>query len=381
MLFKFPRFIKIRRALYTFLSTVIPKKKGFFVFYPTHNKKGFSGNLRSFFLYMYNNTGREDYQMVWCTNNQETENQLNALNYRVERNKFLIHYYLLRAEFIIQDSTYPWLVGNFPIVQLWHGNGFKSIALLDTTNSATKLILLRKAYSAYKIIAASSDQDKTYMIPSFENENVYVLGSPKNDIFFQDTSLNEGIKVRYGLDNYDKVISYTPTFRDSGVFDPFSLKFWEALNSWLAANNYIFVVKKHPWDKTLTIPDHFSNIKDLSTIVGDVQELLLVTDVLISDYSAIVTDFAITGKPILFYIHDYDHYIRMRDFYYDLKTLLPGPFIYDNQTLLESLLDLSWFNKPDHQQRYARFRDTFHKYIDGNSSERVLEAIKQIRNN
>ena len=380
MKLKIPRLIKIRRLLFKFLSIAIPKQSGLLVFYPTHNKNGFSGNLKSFFVYMHNRP-EKDFQMIWCTNNIETYNMLKALNYRVVMNKLMVHYQLLRAEFIIQDSTYTWLIGNFSIVQLWHGNGFKTIALLDKTNPPAKLPLLREAYSHYRLIAASSDQDKNYLIPSFENNNVYVVGSPKNDIFFQDNILNQKLKANYELSSYDQIYAYTPTFRDFGAFDPFSMDFWEALNQWLLSRNYIFVVKKHPWDKTLVIPGNFSNIRDYTTKINDVQELLIITDVLVSDYSAIVTDFSITGKPILFYIHDYDTYTQMREFYYDLKTLLPGPFIYDSDTLLKALKDRSWFEKEEYQEQYTRFRGTFHKFLDGNSSKRVLEKIKQIRIN
>jgi len=363
------------------LSNTVPKKKGLLVFYPTHNKSGFSGNLKSFFIYMHNHTSRQDYQMIWCTNNTETYNRLSKLSYRVIMNKIIIHWQLLRANYIIQDSTYTWLIGNFPVIQLWHGNGFKTIALLDKSNPPAKLESLRTTYANYRLIAASSDQDKTYLLPSFENENIYVVGSPKNDIFFQEQHLNEDLKSKYGLESYKKVFAYTPTFRDSGDFDPFSPAFWASLNNWLQSENYVFVVKKHPWDKTLVVPDQLSNVKDYTSKVDDVQELLLVTDVLISDYSAIVTDFSITGKPILFYIYDYDNYIKLRDFYYDLKTLLPGPFLYDDDTLLQHLQDMSWFDTEAYQAGYNRFRGTFHKYLDGHSCKRVFEAMKRIKVN
>jgi len=380
MKLKIPRLIKLRRLLFKFLSSAIPKQSGLLVFYPTHNKNGFSGNLKSFFVYMHNQPDK-DYQMIWCTNKVETYDLLKSLNYRVVKNKLIVHYQLLRAEFIIQDSTYTWLIGNFSIVQLWHGNGFKSIALLDKTNPPEKLPLLREAYSHYQLIAASSDQDKNYLIPSFENHNVYVVGSPKNDIFFQGDSIIQSIKTRLELNSFDQIYAYAPTFRDIGTFDPFSMDFWEALNNWLILHNYIFVVKKHPWDKTLVIPSNFSNIKDYTTKINDVQELLIITDVLVSDYSALVTDFSITGKPILFYVYDYDSYIQIREFFYDLKTLLPGPFIYNSEALLKTLQDTSWFEKEEYQEQYTRFRDTFHKFLDGDSSKRVLEKIKEIRSN
>ena len=370
--------LRLRRILFTWLSYFIPKKEGLIVFYPTHNKAGFSGNLKQYFLYLNSCSEKAQYTAVWCTNNAETYNMLRALNFHVVKGRMLVHYKLFRAEHIIQDSTYTWLIGNFSILQLWHGNGFKNSALLDTTNAPKKLVLLRKAYKQYRMISAASDAHQELMIRSFENENVAITGSPKNDVFFDDAAVFQEIKVRYGLDKFDKIYAYTPTFRDKGGFEPFNVQFWGLLNDWLEANNIAFVVKKHPWDKTLKVPDQYKNILDLSDRIGDSQELMLISDLLISDYSAIVTDFAITGKPIIYYFHDYDNYTKMRSFYYDLKTVLPGPFIYDGETLLTYLKDLSWFTTPAYQLEFQKFLKTFHTYMDGDSSKRVLEEMKKL---
>lgn len=370
--------LQLRRVLFTWLSYLIPKQAGLIVFYPTHNKTGFSGNLKSYFIYLNNCTEKSKYTAVWCTNNASTYHLLKSQHFKVVKNRLAVHYKLFRAEHIIQDSTYTWLIGNFSIIQLWHGNGFKNSALLDTNNSPKKLVLLKKAYSQYKMIASSSKAHQDLMIQSFENENVAIVGSPKNDIFFEDPAVFLEIKKRYGLDQFDKIYAYTPTFRDKGEFDPFTDQFWKDLNTWLEENNVAFIVKKHPWDKTLKVPDNYQNILDLSERIGDSQELLLISDLLISDYSAIVTDFAITGKPILYYFHDYDNYTKMRSFYYDLKTVLPGPFIYDSETLLSHIKDLNWFTEPSYQLQFQRFLRTFHTYMDGNASRRVLKEMEQL---
>lgn len=370
--------LRVRRILFTWLSYIIPKQKGLIVFYPTHNKSGFSGNLKSFFIYLNNCPERSNYKAVWCTNSDETFKMLKQQGYEVVSGRFDVNFKLLRAQHIIQDSTYTWLLGNFSIIQLWHGNGFKNSALLDTSNSAEKLVLLRKIYKQYKMIAAASEEHKQLMIRSFENEHVVIVGSPKNDVFYEDPALIQKMKAQHNLSHFNKIYAYTPTFRDSGAFDPFTGDFWEKLNTWLQANNVAFVVKKHPWDKTLEIPDGYSNIMDMSTQFSDAQELLLISDLLISDYSAIVTDFAITGKPIIYYFHDYEEYTKIRSFFYDMKAVLPGPFVQDSETLLKYIQDLSWFTEPDYQVKFQKFLKTFHTYMDGDSSKRVLEVMKKL---
>jgi CDP-glycerol glycerophosphotransferase (TagB/SpsB family) len=368
----------IKHSFFTRLSYLIPKRKGLIIFYPTHNRSGFSGNLKSFFIYLNSCPERSRYLPIWCTDNQETYDLLKSQGYRVTKNKIDNYLQLLRAQHIIQDSTHILLTGNFSIIQLWHGNGFKNSALLDTTNTLEMRALLRKAYKHYRIIAASSKVHQELMIRSFENENVRIVGSPKNDVFYEGPQLVDKIKKEYGLEKFSKIFAYTPTFRDIGAFAPFPQQFWDVLNPWLIENNAVFVVKKHPWDKTLVIPENFENIKDVTTTFSDAQELLLVADVLISDYSAIVTDFAITGKPIIYYFHDYENYTDIRSFYYDLKKVLPGPFVYDSKSLLACIQDLSWFSEPDYQVEFKKFLTTFHTYMDGNSSRRVFQEMEKL---
>jgi CDP-glycerol glycerophosphotransferase len=372
---------EVKHFIFTYLTYLIPKKKGLVLFYPTHNKKGFSGNLKSFFLYLNRCDDCADYKAVWCTNNERTFTLVRSMGFSVIKNLFLIHYYLLRAEHIIQDSSHMMLVGNLSIIQLWHGNGFKNSALLDGSNPPKKRRHLKRAYKQYAFIAASSPEHRDLMINSFENERVRIVGSPKNDVFYEDPTLAGQLKLEYALSNFDKVYAYTPTFRDTGGFEPFNPLFWENLNRYMLDNNAAFVVKKHPWDETLVIPSHYPNILDLTEEFSDVQELLLLTDVLISDYSAIVTDFAITGKPIIYYFHDYNNYTDIRSFYYDLMEVLPGPFIYNPEDLLEHIEDLSWFEEPEYQQKFQKFLATFHTYMDGNSSRRVFEEMQKLRVN
>ncbi|MDB5021643.1 MAG: CDP-glycerol:poly(glycerophosphate) glycerophosphotransferase [Pedobacter sp.] len=370
--------LQLKHSLFEQLTYIVPKQKGLVVFYPTHNKSGFSGNLKSFFLYLSTCPERENYKAVWCTNNDQTYNDLKAKGYHVVKNKLDIHYQLLKAQHIIQDSSHVMLVGKLSVIQLWHGNGFKNSALLDENNSPEMRELLRKAYEQYAFIAASSPENQELMVKSFGNEKVLIVGSPKNDVFYDNPAQIETIKGQYGLSKFNKIYAYTPTFRDTGDFNPFDGRFWEALNTWLVANNALFAVKKHPWDKTLVIPEQFENIKDLSATIADVQELLIISDVLISDYSAIVTDFAITGKPIIYYFHDYDNYVSIRSFYYNMMEVLPGPFVYDSDSLLTYIKDLSWFSEPEYRLKFKKFLATFHTYMDGNSSKRVFEEMKKL---
>ena len=152
------------------------------------------------------------------------------------------------------------------------------------------------------------------------------------------------------------------------------------MQQYLQQTNSIFVVKKHKYDRALHVPCIYDNIIDLTPEVGDVQELLAVADILISDYSGIVSDFVLTERPILFYVYDYDDYVKnCRTFTYDLKKLLPGPFIYNEDVLLQYICDIKWFDDKLYKNRYLKFKELFQKYDDDKSSFRVVALLENMQ--
>src|SRR5699024_1529016 len=134
------------------------------------------------------------------------------------------------------------------------------------------------------------------------------------------------IKEKYQLSRFSNIITYAPTFRDHETFEPFSSDFWSELNNLMVEKNECLLIKKHPSDKLLKIPNSFSNVQDVSSLIDDMQELLLITDILITDYSSISTDFALTNRPILIYVYDFEPYLATcRKMIYDLEETLPKP--------------------------------------------------------
>src|SRR4051812_31024838 len=103
--------LELRRKLYTVLSYIIPKQKGLIVFFPTHNKKAFSGNLKSLILYAHQHADLGKYKLVWCTNDEILSKELQEKGYLVVQKRLSTHLKLLRAQLIIQEGTYSWLIG------------------------------------------------------------------------------------------------------------------------------------------------------------------------------------------------------------------------------------------------------------------------------
>jgi CDP-glycerol glycerophosphotransferase len=105
----------------------------------------------------------------------------------------------------------------------------------------------------------------------------------------------------------------------------------------------------------------------------DVAELYLAADVLVTDYSSVMFDFALTGKPIVFYAYDLDRFRdEIRGFYFDLLPEAPGPVVRTERELVDALLHL---DPAPWAARYAAFRSTYGGLEDGHATDRVLERL------
>ena len=104
-------------------------------------------------------------------------------------------------------------------------------------------------------------------------------------------------------------------------------------------------------------------------------ELYLAADMLVTDYSSAMFDFAVTGKPMLFFTYDLEHYRdELRGFYFDLAEVAPGPLVRTSEELVEAIADID-VAAAEPADRYARFRETFCSLEDGHATERVLDLL------
>jgi CDP-glycerol glycerophosphotransferase len=105
----------------------------------------------------------------------------------------------------------------------------------------------------------------------------------------------------------------------------------------------------------------------------NVSDLYLAADVMITDYSSTMFDFAVTGKPLLFFTYDLAHYRdTLRGFYFDFHLSAPGPLLHTSDQVFDALANLETV-QAQHAQVYARFQRTFAHLEDGDASARVAE--------
>ena len=139
-------------------------------------------------------------------------------------------------------------------------------------------------------------------------------GYPRNDILVGNRyKYRQLIREKYGISIDTNIILYAPTYRNGRKLDKYNLDYDRVLN---AVQNkfggkWVAMLRFHPTINNLTLQqNNIINVTDYS----DMQELMAGSDLLISDYSSVITEFALTEQPVFLYSEDVDEYVNERDF-------------------------------------------------------------------
>jgi CDP-glycerol glycerophosphotransferase len=333
---------------------------------------------------------RSNYNVVWFTKSRGLLVELRNKGYNVVYALSLNAIKLLRkARFIfLTHGVYDVLPIDFSpkteIIMTWHGTVIKDITEdFDATYSYKKWVRILKLksypnqYIDYVLTPAKGRYEHKILAKAFRVDSAKILdlGYPRNDILFDyNLDFKKKLREKYGIpDNIKRVILYAPTFRDAGSLRfPFKNKDLEDLNTILEESMSIFLFKGHVYEKKI----NFGELKYISLVrnPSDIQELIIISDLLISDYSSVTFDFLLTMKPVILFPYDLDVYEKGRGLHYDLREIAPGPIVYDVETFIESIKNIEEIDV-EYKDIREKIRDRFNKYHDGKSSERLLTFL------
>ena len=263
------------------------------------------------------------------------------------------------------------------IFQLWHAPGaFKKFAASSSDNGE-EIAVIAKASKKTDYLFITSENIKGFYRDAFriDENKIKSFGIPRTDYYFEDKNikkLRENFDERYPLAKNKKIILYAPTFRDNeednNVFNYLNL---EKFNNDLS-EEYVLALRLHP-----KINQFFKGDIDTKADFIDVsgykneQELMLISDLLITDYSSIMIEFALLNKPIIFFTYDYDRYLtKDRGFYYDFESNVPGDIVKTDDELIKLIKEGSY-----NTEKHNSFLKMQFDYLDGNSSKRIVDFI------
>jgi CDP-glycerol glycerophosphotransferase len=206
-------------------------------------------------------------------------------------------------------------------------------------------------------------------------------GYPRNDVLSgpDRNRVRARVRAELGLADGTTAVLYAPTWRDDLVFDAAGGRDFEVPIDLAAfadrlGTDHVLLTRLHSMVAgRLAIPPG-APVIDVSDR-PESAELYLASDILVTDYSSAMFDFAVTGKPMVFYTYDLEHYRDdVRGFYFDLAEVAPGPLVRTSEELVEAIAgsDVAASQLAD---RYARFRDTFCSLEDGHATDRVIDLL------
>ncbi|MDO5156170.1 MAG: CDP-glycerol glycerophosphotransferase family protein [Eubacteriales bacterium] len=201
------------------------------------------------------------------------------------------------------------------------------------------------------------------------------LGVSRTDVFFDAQKKVEARNHLYEINKKcceRKIVLYAPTFRGDikQAKSPDVLDIEKFTKTF--GTEYMLVIKQHPFVKQrINIPGDSADSCMEITNEMTIEELLMVADVCITDYSSVVFEYSLMHKPMIFLAPDLDQYYDERGFYYAYREFVPGPIVTDMSELMEQMQSLKHFD----YQKLETFRSAYMSGCDGNSTKRILETI------
>ncbi|WP_152365306.1 CDP-glycerol glycerophosphotransferase family protein [Microlunatus speluncae] len=288
---------------------------------------------------------------------------------------------LARSEFLIDNQslpTYFWQRPGQRYLQTWHGTPLKTMGLDEPNfakrSAAAKQGTVDRANRWDALVVPNEHFEKTF-VPAFGYRGRLLrYGSPRNDVLVTDAGLAEEYRRRLDLPTDRKIILYAPTFRkalanrSSAIQLPFDLDWWrEELGQ-----EYYLLVRAHYLNRVEIGRDLAPYCLDVSD-VDNINELYLASDLLITDYSSVMFDYATLRRPMLFFCYDYDDYTRdERGTYLDLKEIAPGPFVTSADQLAEGIRTAG---DDRYRVRRKEFFERFCSGEDGHAAERSARFL------
>ncbi|MBR1599166.1 MAG: CDP-glycerol glycerophosphotransferase family protein [Lachnospiraceae bacterium] len=287
---------------------------------------------------------------------------------------------LAPAEYVFVDESSNVLAAlpirkETKLVQVWHGCGaFKRFGY----GGANKLT--EKYYNDYYFTAVSSPEVVDIYAESMgqNRDKVLPIGVSRTDVFFNQEYIkqcNKEIRDRYNIDRDKRIILYAPTFRGNvqEARSPRLLdtgKLYDGLGG-----RYVILYKGHPAVKESPKVDEEHKDFLIDASEEKIAALMCSADCCITDYSSLIFEYALLGRPMYFYAYDYKEYVTERGFYYGYDEFVPGDIYYNEEELVKGIL------RTDDKavSRIDAFRERYMSACDGDSTRRIIDRLLAVQ--
>lgn len=329
----------------------------------------------------------DDYTFIWAYNKRDVRFASKHTK-RIKRLNPAYYYYLCKSGTWINNQNFPTYIRKpkqTKFLQTWHGTPLKKMLHDIEQIQGRSEDYLERVTSAVRnwdyLISPSSYATEAFRGAFNYDKEVWEVGYPRNDLFYKaDKEIHkQQLREKLSIPNDKKIILYAPTFRDNqkkGNKFSFDLNMdLERMQEELG-DEYVLLLRMH-----VVVSNKISVDGDLRNFIynvsnySEMQELLLIADILITDYSSVMFDYSNTRKPILFYTYDLGEYRdTLRGFYFDFEEKAPGPFLMNTNELVDSIKNIEKV-KEHYKGKYEAFYNKFCYLEDGHATDEVVEKL------
>lgn len=255
------------------------------------------------------------------------------------------------------------------VLQTWHGTPLKRLALHRPGFDPRRMAAVVKESRRWDAVLAQNAYAARVLKKAYAllGKPIWVDGYPRNDVLAAGDPAP--VRAALGIGAEERVLLYAPTWRDDRTemvdfIDPEELA---------ARTDSVVLVRGH--SRTIKPGRDRAGARVIDvTGYPETARLLLIADALITDYSSVMFDFSVTGRPMYFLVPDLEHYRgELRGFYFDLAERAPGPLVRTQAQLIEALLDAD--GAEAYRDRYAAWTAQFNTLDDGEAADRVVSRI------
>ncbi len=340
------------------------------VLFNGHGRK-YNDSPRAIFTYMINNQVYKDFRFVWALDEPEKYNIPACTKVKMDTMQYFIT--ALRAKYWVtcvnierglnfkkKDTIY---------LNTWHGTPLK---LIGNSVSGRRDF----DFSNIDIFCCAGDYEKEIYKRDFNvtEGSLLLSGLPRNDELYSVTAEQiEYYRDALNIPKGKKVILYAPTWRDSkdngksyAIKPPIDMSYWQ--NE--LEDEYVLLLRTHAYTNNLIGIQFNDFVRDYSAY-PEINHLLIVADILISDYSATIFDYSILERPILCFGYDYNEYSEERGLYVDLEQELPSGVIRSQEELVKKIKTMDYEGEC---LEVTRFKSRYLQ-VGGNATEQCVDAL------
>ena len=386
---KFIVMLFIRQLLKVFY--VFPVKENCILFSSFEGRQ-YSCNPKYLFKKIIEEFGQK-YSYVWVLNNKKSADYeyllQDGLEQKLKTVRFfsLSHfYYYLTAKYIISNLNIEPVIPKRKkqiFLATWHASGaYKNMDFSQTLKASLYKVSARdyRAKKIDKFVSGCQAFTRVYTKTWNVNENKFLnCGLPRNDLFFEaEESLNRKkseIRARLNLSEEYGYVLFAPTYRGLNNHNHKSFRFDLDVKTLLETcekrfnKKFILLLKNHvDTDSSNNLKDEL--VRDV-TWYSDMQELLLISDILITDYSSSIWDFALLEKPGFLYTPDLQDYLNERGFYTPIEQW-PFPFAASNEELRELIES---FDEEKNKKKIAGHFSLLGSFENGSACQKIIKEL------